>query len=236
MSDSERRPASLDGGHRLAKPARAADRAKPAKVKDEKKPKTAGSGKRSLSVLAGPVAVVRKGAGKVWGVWDRAYDNAAAHPVRAVKVFGIVVAVFAVVAGLLWFQADHYARLDAARADAVKQGEGAVGRLMSYSFRSADRQVEKTQDLVTGKFKDDYAQFINTKIAPFAKNKQMDVQSSVDRSAVISSSLDEAVVLMYVDTDSEGQLSLTGGSTVSGLRVTLENEDGKWKVSDLTPV
>jgi len=60
------------------------------------------------------------------------------------------VAVLAVVAGWSFYQADHYARLDAARADAVKQGEGAVGRLLSYSFRTSDRQVEKTQDLVTG--------------------------------------------------------------------------------------
>jgi Mce-associated membrane protein len=169
-------------------------------------------------------------------VWDRAYDGAVARPVHAVKVFGLVVAILAVLAGLAFYQADHYARLDAARADAVKQGEGAVGRLMSYSFRTSNRQVEKTADLVTGKFKDDYAQFITSKVIPGAKGKEINVQTSVDRSAVVSSSLTEAVLLMYIDVDSEALLGFDGGTTTGALRVTLEKEDGKWKVSDLTPV
>jgi len=48
---------------------------------------------------------VKKAAGKVWGVWERAYDDAMARPVHAVKVFGIVVAVLAVVAGRSFYQA-----------------------------------------------------------------------------------------------------------------------------------
>jgi len=192
--------------------------------------------KRLARPLGAPIRWAGTTVGKVWGVWDRAYDSAVARPVHAVKVFGIVVAVLAVLAGLAFYQADHYARLDAARADAVKQGEGAVGRLMSYSFRTSNRQVEKTQDLVTGKFKDDYAKFITSKVIPGAKGKQINVQTSVDRSAVISSSLSEAVLLMYVDVESEALLGSSADSSTNALRVTLEKEDGKWKVSDLTPV
>jgi Mce-associated membrane protein len=107
---------------------------------------------------------------------------------------------------------------------------------MSYSFRTSDRQVEKTRDLVTGKFKDDYAKFITSKVIPGAKGKQINVQTSVDRSAVISSSLSEAVLLVYVDVESEALLGSSADSSTNALRVTLEIEDGKWKVSDLTPV
>jgi Mce-associated membrane protein len=243
MSDHELRADSLDAGHRRStkktKPEKAVKPAKPAK--GEKKSKSGPSFKQRLGGLAKPLAaplrVVKKGAGKVWAVWDRAYDDALARPVHAVKVFGVVVAVVAVLAGLCWFQTDRYARLDAARADAVKEGEGAVGRLLSYSFRSMDRQVEKTQDLVTGKFKDEYADFIKSKIAKVAKQKQVNVQTSVDRSAMVSNSLSEAVVLMYVNTESEALFAVNEDtSTVSGLRVTLEKEDGKWKVSEITPV
>jgi Mce-associated membrane protein len=247
MSDHELRADSLEAGHRRStKKAKPEKAGKTAKVKGEKKvrpPKEAksgaGIGKRLAGLatpLAAPLRVVKKGAGKVWAVWDRAYDDAMARPVHAVRVFGVVVAVVAVLAGLSWYQTDHYERLGAARAEAVKEGEGAVGRLLSYSFRTTDRQVEKTQDLVTGKFKDEYAQFINTKIVPAAKIKQVNVQTSVDRSAVVSSSLSEAVVLMYLDVDSEALLGFTGDTTTSAMRVTLEKEDGKWKVSELTPV
>lgn len=249
MSDREPRPDSLDAGHRRAKPAKAAKApaatrppkpGKQAKAKGEKKAKTGSSFTQRLGGLAkplsAPVRIVKKGAGKVWGVWDRAYDDAMARPVHAVKVFGIVVAVLAVLAGLTFYQADHYARLEAARADVVKQGEGAVGRLLSYSFRNSNRQVEKTQDLVTGKFKDDYAKFITDKVIPGAKGQQVNVQTSVDRSAVVSCSLSEAVLLMYIDVDSEALLGSDSDTTTSAMRVTLEKEDGRWKVSDLTPV
>jgi Mce-associated membrane protein len=254
MSEREVRPDSLEAGHRLstrkppaskaptavksAKSSRSAKPAKPAKVKGQKN--TGPSFRQRLSGLSGPlgapVRLVKRGAGKAWGVWDRGYDAAVARPVHAVKVFGIVVAVLAVIAGLIFYHADHYARLDAARADAVKQGEGAVGRLMSYSFRTSGRQVEKTEDLVTGKFKDDYAQFINSKVIPGARDKQINVQTSVDRSAVISSSLSEAVLVMYIDVESEALLGFDAGSSTGALRVTLKEEDGRWKVSDLTPV
>jgi len=191
---------------------------------------------RCARPLGAPTRWAKAAAGKVWGVWDRTYDGAMARPVHAVKVLGIVVAVLALLAGLSFYQADHYRRLDAARADAVQQGEGAVGRLMSYSFRTSDRQVEKTQDLVTGRFKDDYARFITSKVIPGAKGKQVNVQTSVDRSAVISSGLGEAVLLMYVDVESEALLGSGGDRSTNALRLTLEKQDGTWKVSDIEPV
>ena len=186
--------------------------------------------------LAAPVRGAAKAGSRAWSVWDRAYDSALARPVRAVRIFGIAVAVIAVLASLLWFQADHYARLDAARNQGVQDGEAAVGRLLSYNFHAMDRQVERTQDLVTGKFKDDYAQFINTQVAPAAKDKQASVETTVDRSAVVSSSLSEVVLLMYVDSDSETELGSAADTALRGFDVTLQKEDGKWKVSELKPV
>jgi Mce-associated membrane protein len=186
--------------------------------------------------LVAPLRLLSKGAVTVRGAWNRVYDGAVRRPAHAVRVLGLVVAVIAVIAGLCWFQTDRYSRLDAARAEAVREGEGSVGRLLSYDFRSMARQVEKTQDLVTGKFKDDYAQFVNTQVAPAARTKQVSVQTSVDRSAVVSSSLNEAVVLMYVDTDSEALLRSTGDTTVAALRVTLQKEDDTWRVSGIAPV
>jgi len=85
----------------------------------------------------------------------------------------------------------------------VKQGEGAVGRLLSYSFRTSDRQVEKTQDLVDREVQGRLRPVHHLQGRAGREGPQVNVQTSVDRSAVVSSSLSEAVLLMYVDVDSE---------------------------------
>jgi Mce-associated membrane protein len=260
MSDVERRPDSLVAGHRkvTAKPDKAAAKAakasakaakaekataeaektQKAKAPKVKKPRSAPKFLRPVVGAAGKVVgFLASAPGKLGALWERAYDGTTARPVHAVRVLGIVVACVALLAGLFWFQTDRWARTEVARTEAVQAGESAVGLLLSYSFRSIDRQVEKTQDLVTGKFKDEYAQFVNGTVAPGAKDKQVVIRTAVDRSAVVDSSPGEVTLLMYVEQESEAKLTPGGvDSGVSGVRVTLEKEDGKWKVSELTPV
>jgi Mce-associated membrane protein len=245
MSDNELRPETLEAGHRKAP--KAATKADKSKAKSEKKaakshgalPKGRPGGGALGKARAGMVGAFgpfRKMSAGVWRVWDRAYDDAVACPARAVKRFGILVAAMALLGGLCWAGSYHYSSLNSTRSEAAQAGEDAVAQLLSYNWRSLDRQVAKNQDLVTGKFKDDYAQLVNTTIAPTARNKQISSQTSVDRSAIVSSSSDQVVLLMYIDQESSSQLNPSADSASSSVRVTLQKEGDKWKVSEITPV
>jgi Mce-associated membrane protein len=198
-----------------------------------------GTGRRHLRTARGMLARAAGAARAVPGIAEdrlrRAYDDAIARPVRAVRMLGVVVAVVAVLAGLCWFVAHRQSETQQARTDATNTANKSVVKLMSYNWRSVDRQVDATKDLVTGQFKDDYAQLVQGSIQPTAKDKQAAVQTAILKSSVVSSSPGEVVLLVYITQESQTLANPDGDQTNTALRVSLENENGKWMISELKP-
>jgi Mce-associated membrane protein len=166
----------------------------------------------------------------------RIYDDVVDRPVRAVRILGIVVLAVAVLTGLFWFQDRRYEQTAEARTAAMSTAASSVVKLLSYNFRTIDRQVSDTQGMITGKFKDDYAALVNNTVAPTAKDKQIAVQTAIADNGVVSSSAGQVVLLMFVNQQSESLLKPNAVLTGSRIRVTMQNEQGKWLISELTPV
>lgn len=172
----------------------------------------------------------------VWGWFGRVRRSAHARPVRAVRISAGVLAALAVLAGLLWYQTERYAQLDSARTEAVAAADEAVVQLTSYSFRSLDRHVEQTRDLVTGVFAGEYAAFVTGSVAPTATDRQIVVRTLVLTSSVIDSAPDEVELLMTIEQQSEAKLNPGIETALTDLRVSMEKHDGRWLVSKLTPL
>jgi Mce-associated membrane protein len=243
MSDTGRRPESLDAGHRkvTTKPDKAAAKQAKAEAKAAKAAKSSGpkvkKQRTSPKFVRSTVGFLKSLPGRVARLGERGYDAVTNRPVHAVRVLGIVVVAVALLAGLFWFQTDRWARADLARVEATDAGQAAVEQLLSYSYRSVDRQVAKAEDVLTGSFKEEYAKFLNDDIAAKAKDKQAVVRTAVDRSAVVDASPGEVTLLVYFEQLTEAKDTPDGVSSgLSSVRVTLEKEDGKWKVSEITPV
>jgi Mce-associated membrane protein len=186
--------------------------------------------------LGGALGGVKRLPGAVSDGFGRLVDAAAERPVRAIRVLGATVAVLAVLAGLFAWQAQRYAGMDAARAEALEQGKRAVVKLMSYNFRTVEDQVANTQDLITGDFKDQYADLVAKNIAGGAKDKQISVQTQVLENAVVEDGSDHMVLLMFLDQESGSKLKGDTQSTVSRMRVTVDRDADRWLVSELKPV
>jgi len=186
-------------------------------------------------MLARAAGVARAVPGAAEDRVRRAYDDAVARPARAVRTLGIVVVAAAVVAGLCWFVAHRQSETLQARIDATNTANKSVVKLMSYNWRSVDRQVDATKGLVTGQFKDDYAHLVQGSIQPTAKDKQAAVQTAILKSSVVSSSPGEVVLLVYITQESQTLANPDGDQTNTALRVSLENENGKWMISELKP-
>src|SRR5882757_6535152 len=186
-------------------------------------------------MLARAAGVARAVPGAAEDRVRRAYDDAVARPARAVRTLGIVVVAAAVVAGLCWFVAHRQSETLQARIDATNTANKSVVKLMSYNWRSVDRQVDATKGLVTGQFKDDYAHLVQGSIQPTAKDKQAAVQTAILKSSVVSSSPGEVVLLVYITQESQTLANPGGDQTNTALRVSLENENGKWMISELKP-
>lgn len=168
--------------------------------------------------------------------WDRVCASVIGDPVALLRVLAGVVTAIALAGGALWLVTDRYDRTEIARVQASGAARDAVVALMSYNHRSIDRQVDRTRDLLTGPFADEYARFLNTSVVPGAREKQVSVQTTVVESAVVDAGPGEVGLLLFIERQSASRLRVGADSGMSGLRVTLEKHDDTWKVSELTPM
>lgn len=183
----------------------------------------------------GFVVRLKRVPGEAAALVNRLCDDARTRPVRAVRVLGIVVVGFAVLAGAMWFATQHFQATAQARTSAMAEAESSVVDLMSYNYRTIDDHVSETAGLLTGDFKDSYARLMRT-VAPKAKGAQVSVQTSVLNDSVVSSSPDQVVLLMFVNQQSESTADPDAQLGGSRLQVTLRHEQGKWLISQVDPV
>jgi Mce-associated membrane protein len=158
------------------------------------------------------------------------------QPRGALVALGCIAGVLALAAGALVYLVEGNYADQQARTAALQVAQDRAISLLSYDYRTIDRQVANNDDALTGKFKDDYTTLVNKVIFAAVKAQQVTTQTQVVAQSVVSGNTHEVTVLLFLNQQSQikGQASpvLTG----SRLSVTLENNDNKWQISDLTPV
>jgi Mce-associated membrane protein len=167
---------------------------------------------------------------------NRVVASAGARPMRTVRLLGIIAAVLVVLSGALWWAVARHSAAEAARDQAQAAAKDAVVALLSYNFTTIDHQVADTDHLLTGKFKNDYAQLVKTTIGPGAKERQLAIQTAVVSDSVVSADPGKVVLLMFINQQSVSSASPTPSATGARIRITLQHEQGKWLISDLGPV
>lgn len=148
----------------------------------------------------------------------------------------VVVVALAVGVGFLWYGHRQDQLSEQARIDAVDAAGKQAVAMLAYDFADVDNQLASAADGLTGSFRDDYTTLVQETIAPGAKQKQLTVQVSVQAAAPVSTTPDEAVVLLYLNqttTSADAPDARTSGSRV---RVSLQKVDDRWLVDQLTPV
>ena len=197
------------------------------------------SSRRRLRTASGALSKVTAVVRSLPSIGARRYRlakaDALARPERATRLLAVVVAVATVLAGLCWFGAHRHAETVQARVDATAAANRSVVKLMSYNFHSIDRQLDETKGLTTGQFTDDYTNLVQNVLRPGAMDKQAEVQAAVLKSSVVSSSSSEVTLFVFIVQQSETLANPGGDQTESTVRVTMDNQNGAWLVSDLKP-
>jgi Mce-associated membrane protein len=112
--------------------------------------------------------------------------------------------------------------------------DGTVG-LLSYRPETVDKDLEAAKSRLTGKFLDAYTSLTRDVVIPGAKQKQISAKATVAAAALTSETASHAAVLLFVNqTVIVGQTAPT--NTASSVRVTLDNIDGRWLISQFDPV
>lgn len=155
-----------------------------------------------------------------------------------VFAFGVVpvilVLLVAAVAVLGYLNVDNK-RLASAQSDAVRAASDSTVTLLSYRPDSVRQQLTDARNLLTGQFKDDYTSLTDSVVIPEAEKQRVSAVATVPRVAPVSTELEHAVVLVFVNQTvviGENQPS----ATLSSVRVTLDKVDGRWLISKFDPV
>jgi Mce-associated membrane protein len=151
-----------------------------------------------------------------------------------------VVAVLCLAIGLLdlvvWQHGRRDAAVDTARRQALAASRQAVSDILSYDYRTLDRDISKAKAETTGLFAKQYAGSAAALLAQ-AKQLRAIVQATPSDPSVVSATADQVVVLVFVDQASVRQV--TGAKTPTTridqtrVRMTLTRVDGTWRVSQL---
>jgi len=131
---------------------------------------------------------------------------------------------------------DGTARESRAAAEAsVRAASESTIAILSYKPETVDRDLKAAAERLTGGFRQQYTQLVNDVVAPGAKQQHITAVATVPAAASVSATEKHAVVLVFVDqTTTIGNDAPT--QTTSSVRVSLENVDGRWLISQFDPV
>jgi Mce-associated membrane protein len=160
---------------------------------------------------------------------------AAASRALAFGVLPAIALVLAMAAGYLKWTASSVRESDTARIESVQAATDGTIKLLSYHPETVERDLGSARDLLSGSFRDSYSSLTNDVVIPGAKQKQISAVATVPGATSMSASRNHAVVLVFVN-----QTVIVGkdapSSTTSAAKVTLDKRDGRWLISDFTPV
>ena len=123
----------------------------------------------------------------------------------------------------------------AAHPQSVQAAVDGTVALLSYRSETVAKDLDSAKSRLTGKFLDSYTSLTRDVVIPGAKQKQISAKATVAAAALTSETASHAAVLLFVNqTVIVGQTAPT--NTASSVRVTLDNIDGRWLISQFDPV
>jgi Mce-associated membrane protein len=123
----------------------------------------------------------------------------------------------------------------AATEASVRAASESTIAILSYKPETVDRDLKAAAERLTAGFRRQYTQLVSDVVAPGAKQQHITAVATVPAAASVSATGKHAVVLVFVDqTTTIGNDAPT--QTTSSVRVTLENVDGRWLISQFDPV
>lgn len=175
-----------------------------------------------------------RSAGKAPGVALRA---ARVRPRAAYLGLGIAAVVLAGATATFAWLTVRDADIANARTVAVSAAEEKVVKLLSYDHRSLQADQESRGADLTGTFKNDYVALLRDVVAPAATQQQLSTRSAVVSSSVVDAQgTDTVTVLLFLNQTSQSAAKKDPTMTGSRVRVSMNEVDGDWLVSGITPV
>jgi Mce-associated membrane protein len=151
-------------------------------------------------------------------------------------VLAVLVAVLVIVNGVLFWSMHHDSSVAAARQAAQDTARKQVVAMLSYSANSFDRDMARAGEGLTGAFKQEFLDLAKGQVGPAAKEQRTSTHTSVSASSVIDAGTSQVQLLMFLNQTTQSPTLQGPKLANSRVKVTLEDVDGRWLVSALTPL
>lgn len=145
-----------------------------------------------------------------------------------------VVLMLAVVGGVLVRETHAVRELASAKSEALNAARIRLPFMMSYSYTSIDADLEIASGNTTGAFRQDYAQLLRNKVAPFAMKEKVTNSIVVNDSSVVLGDREDVVVRLHITQSATRADAKLPVRSKRWIRVTMSKTDQGWFVSRLT--
>lgn len=116
---------------------------------------------------------------------------------------------------------------------AAKEGTEA---LLSYSPENLDQDLATAKSHLTEPFLGYYSDFTDKTVVPAARDKGVKTEANVPEAAVSQIRPGRAEVLVFVNQVTTSKSRPTPALATSSVMVTLVHTDGRWLISEFTPI
>jgi Mce-associated membrane protein len=156
-----------------------------------------------------------------------------AVPSVVAMLLAVVMVLLLVATGVVGYRVRTHAEAEQARTAALAAARAHVADLLSYDYRTLERDFARGRGVITGAFADDYRATTSEVVRPTAERYQAVVKADVVAASTVSAGPDRATVLLFVN-QTTTSTRLDGPKVdLNRVRVTLVQRDGTWLVSDL---
>lgn len=151
--------------------------------------------------------------------------------VAAAAVLGLCTATV-----LLYQRVEQASEVDSARQAASDAARTRLPQLLSYDYHTLDKDLAGARAGTTGAFHDQFTELTTKVVAPAAQQQQIVTRTTVAGTSVVSAEPDRVVLLVFLDQVTQTKADPSARIDGARVRATLQQQDGQWLVSQLSPV
>ncbi|MFE7722668.1 hypothetical protein ACFU44_26920 [Nocardia rhizosphaerihabitans] len=129
----------------------------------------------------------------------------------------------------------HDAKTAAAQS-AQEAARSSIPTVLSYNFNTIDTEFPRVTDNLIGKFRIDFAELSSKVIIPIAHRDSIITTAKVVESSIVTADVDKVTVLLFLNQETSSAKYQGPRLDGSRIRVGMTNVDGRWLISDITPV
>ena len=159
-----------------------------------------------------------------------------ARPVAVLAVALLLVSAIAAGSVYWWLYRPDRLTDAAAQQQVVAAAKVGTEALLSYSPENLDNDLATAKSHLTEPFLGQYTDFTDKTVVPAARDRGVKTEANVAEAAVSTIRPGRAEVLVFVNQVTTSTSRPTPALATSSVMVTLVHTDGRWLISEFTPI